>query len=140
MAMDSKSQNALLLKMAENSLSILSGFPSVMALAETAIDLSRKSERGEAVHAQELGQYLCHPNPDRDLGMQIYNVNDNEAAIKAIDIICYAVGAASKAAFEQQGIPKQIPDPVLESTPKVCAEAIDCYQLLRRQGLVESVL
>lgn len=138
-ALGREAQNSLLQGMAENVLGILTEFPSVHAIAEKATSLSRKALNGEFVPAQEISKYLTNPDMDQDLGMQIYNVNDQETAIKAIDIVCYAIGAVSKSEFERQGITKRMPAPVQESVPEVTVEALECYRNLLEQGLVERI-
>lgn len=136
LSLDREAQNAQLLRMASNAIAVLSDFPKAKGIAASSYALLARYMGGETLPASEIGQYLNHEDMDQDLGMQIYNVDGRKSAISAIDIVCYATGAISKYAFEEQGIPKEMSDPVQESTPDVVVQAVVEYQALIDQGLV----
>lgn len=132
-------QNTILVKMAQNALSALSGYTTAKNVAEKSLALAQKYLDGESVSATKISQYLDHEDMDQGLGLQIYNVDDDVQAIAAIDLACYATGAVSRIAFEQQGLVAMMPDPVSEAIPEVVVDALSQYQVLVAKGLVPEI-
>jgi len=118
---------------------VLLRYPMAKSVAEKSLVLIQQYLDGEDLSAPEISQYLDHEDMDKGLGLQIYNVDDDAEAIAAIDLACYATGAVSRTAFEQQGLAAKMPDPVSEAVPEVVVDALAQYQALVVKGLVPAV-
>lgn len=132
-------QNIILVKMAQNAMSVLSGYPMAKSVAEKSLGIVQEYLDNGSLSATEISQYLDHEDMDQGLGLQIYNVDDDAEAIAAIDLACYATGAVSRMAFEQQGLAAKMPDPVSEAVPEVVVDALLQYQALVAKGLVPAI-
>jgi hypothetical protein len=139
LALDQQDQNGTLLKMARNALAVLSDYPTAMAAADKSLQLVQRFLNGEDLTATEICQFLDDEDMGVGLGLQIYNVEDDPLAIAAIDLACYATGAASKAAFEQQDLAAEMPAPVSEAVPEVVVDGIKQYRILQVKGLVPEI-
>ena len=101
-------------------------------MACDSLDLVEMYLVGNNIPATEVCQYLSHSDPNQDLSAQFDFVNEDEDAIAALNIICYAIGSVGNTACERQGI-TCIPDTVLSATPEVAVNALKQYDFLMKK-------
>lgn len=139
LALARSKQNRLLLRMAEHSLPLLAAYPTVHGLVRDSLKLASQYLDSKLISALEVSRYFDPEDMDQDLGMQIYNVNNDQDAVAAVDLACYASGAISRQAFEDAGFSTHMPEAVQEAIPEVVVDALPKYLSLLEKGLVKDI-
>ena len=124
--LEKNAQNGLLIKMADAALVFVKPYPEAYEPAKDSVQRIQKYMQYKSVPAVEVGIHLNHPDENQDLSALFDFVEDDPAAIDALDIITFATGSVALDAYKTQGI-KAIPEPVMLATPETAFGAIDAY-------------
>ena len=129
LALNRVEQDELLFLLAKKVTHLLDSYPSVYKVASDSLDLVEMYLVGNNIPATEVCQYLNHSDPNQDLSAQFDFVNEDEDAIAALNIICYATGSVGNTACKRQRV-TCIPDTVLSVTPDVAVNTLKQDDLL----------
>lgn len=131
-------RNRFLAEMASEAASVLEEHDYVFEVATKAVELL-ETHIVKPMTPKQIGLYLEHYDESQDIS-SLYNcVRDDKLAISAVDVIAYATGAITLAAYHSQGIRNGITDPILEATPEVFEFALTQYRKLEAAKLVKPI-